>query len=342
MKTCVYGVFGNNIGDIVAWWQSARSADHVVALCVNSYDGTAKFLQNLGATVVVINHNTLNKSELLNIALNLTPVDTDVCVRLDAEQLLSPDWLTYLDQFFTADAAALAVFLEQPDRMDQPQTLRTLQIHSRHSAIWRGSCLPVLDVGEQKIINLDQKLITSYKRWVFDLDALKKSYNYEKTSTHLFLLARELMLNGQPQEASKLFREHFETFRSSEHEIGEACYWLSILEPDDALGWLRRGAAHAPWRRESWFYLSRLYRRYYNWIDTLSVCITGISLAGKAMHWLDNDQAHGCQLYIWGADAAIKLTLYDRARELLQQGLQQYPGNPDMLNMIDQLPNTGP
>jgi len=336
MKIGVYSVMGNNLTQIPVWWASAQAAESVHVLCVDSTDGTAKHLRQLGVKVTEIYNSQFGVSDLLNFSACCLPGDLDVCVRLMPHENMHPEWKSKIEENFQPGSGSLVCQIQQVDRMGRWQLCDTQAIHARNQTLWQGQARAEL-VTDLPSSRLDMTLFHTGEKPVYDVALLRRAISVEPSATNYFLLARELALTEQTQQAHELFLYHFNNFQDCVHQTGEVCKWLSILEPQEALGWLRKGVAVAAHRRENWFYLAQLYRRYYNWLDTLSVCTWGTSLHNKPGHWLVNDQAWSAQLYLWGADAAVKLNLRDQARELLQRGLDEDPNNSEIIAALQEL-----
>ncbi len=91
-KVCVYAICKNEVKFARRWYESVKEADYVVVLDTGSDDGTPDMLRELGASVTVEKITPWRFDVARNRSMELIPTDTDICVCVDLDEVMSPGW----------------------------------------------------------------------------------------------------------------------------------------------------------------------------------------------------------------------------------------------------------
>ena len=105
LSVAVYGICKDEERFIERCLLSAKDADVIVFGDTGSKDGTLKILKRLEKTlpqlkIVKLNAKPFRFDDARNAVLAHVPADIDVCVSLDADEILSPDWRTSLENAY--------------------------------------------------------------------------------------------------------------------------------------------------------------------------------------------------------------------------------------------------
>lgn len=97
LKLAVYAICKNETEHIESWLKSVQEADYICVLDTGSTDGTYEFLQKQS--------NVILRREIIepfrfdvarNKSLELVPEDVDICLPLDIDQLMTPEFANKL------------------------------------------------------------------------------------------------------------------------------------------------------------------------------------------------------------------------------------------------------
>lgn len=97
MKIAVYTITKNEEHFIPRWFESAKEADYLVLLDTGSTDNTVGVAKSLGIDVHVKTFSPWRFDHSRNHNLDLIPEDADMCIALDADEVLVPGWREHLE-----------------------------------------------------------------------------------------------------------------------------------------------------------------------------------------------------------------------------------------------------
>ena len=104
MKICVYAISKNEEKYVSRWVKSMKEADEIYVLDTGSTDNTVNKLQELGVNVTQKIITPWRFDIARNESLKLVPVDTDICVCTDLDEVFEPGWRKKLEEQWTKDA----------------------------------------------------------------------------------------------------------------------------------------------------------------------------------------------------------------------------------------------
>ena len=200
----VYIICKNEKEFIERCYHSVSDADHIVICDTGSTDGTYEILQDLLKVEKAYGRNTLVVKKIhispwrfddaKNVALSLLPSDVDVCISIDADELLENGWK---DTLKAAIAKDLITIGEIADRYihrfmtiwnwDKPLEKANVsehwheRIHGRHGYRWK---LPV-----HEVLSIDRMETVT---WLDNLMMIQKPNTTSKTRSYLALLEKSV------------------------------------------------------------------------------------------------------------------------------------------------------
>ena len=92
MKICVYTITKNEEKFIKRWAESAKDADLLLIADTGSDDDTVKIAKENGVAVHEICITPWRFDHARNASIALIPKDIDVCICLDADEIMEPGW----------------------------------------------------------------------------------------------------------------------------------------------------------------------------------------------------------------------------------------------------------
>ena len=97
-KIYVYAISKNEEKFAKRWYESVKSADGIYVLDTGSTDNTVKILKELGAKVTTKEIKPWRFDVARNESLKLVPLDADICVCIDIDEVISPGWREKLEE----------------------------------------------------------------------------------------------------------------------------------------------------------------------------------------------------------------------------------------------------
>ena len=101
MKICVYAICKNEEKHVNRWVESMKEADEIYVLDTGSTDQTKEKLENLGVKVTRKLISPWRFDNARNESLKLVPLDTDICVCTDLDEVFEPGWRKSLEEQWT-------------------------------------------------------------------------------------------------------------------------------------------------------------------------------------------------------------------------------------------------
>ena len=98
MKIVVYAISKNEEKFVDRWYQSMKEADEIYVLDTGSTDNTVEKLQSNGVHVISEIINPWRFDVARNKSLSYVPLDTDICVCTDLDEVLLPGWRKTLEE----------------------------------------------------------------------------------------------------------------------------------------------------------------------------------------------------------------------------------------------------
>lgn len=102
-KICVYAICKNEEKFVKRWYESVKEADNIYVLDTGSTDNTVDKLKELGVNVIVKEIKPWRFDVARNESLKLIPEDTDICVCIDLDEVISNGWRKKLEEIWDDD-----------------------------------------------------------------------------------------------------------------------------------------------------------------------------------------------------------------------------------------------
>ncbi|MGA1111054.1 MAG: tetratricopeptide repeat-containing glycosyltransferase [Ilumatobacteraceae bacterium] len=339
MRVAVYTIVKDEEQFISRWAESCRDADVRLVVDTGSVDGTLAAALKAGCDVRKIRVDPWRFDVARNMALDLVPDDVDMCVSLDADEVLTAGWREALEQMSPAVTRPRYkyVWSWKPDGTEG-LVYSGDKIHARHGYRWTHPVHEVLTptgVEVQEFVGLeihhhpDPSKSRSQYLPLLELAVSERPDD----DRNRFYLGRELMFNGRPDEAVTHLKRHLE-LSSWPAERATSMRYLSRLTGDRE-SWLLRACGETPDRREPWVELARFYYERRWWDQCYAACTRALVITVKPLEYLCEEEA-------WGAlphDLASVSAWYSGRRGVaLKHGwdaISADPNDPRLRNNVD-------
>lgn len=215
MKVAVYAIAKNEEQNVERWLNTVKDADGIYVLDTGSTDRTVELLRAGGANVTIWPvHKEFRFDSARNSAMDLIPLDYDLCVSLDFDEILVDGWRGQLNHF-TGDAANYTLVFSFDKGGNVTCSYPRLAIHKRRGFYWTYPAHEVL-VPSREGFDCDNTLPITVvhlpskpKAPGHYLDLLRIGYEENsKDPRALQYFARELMYCEQYAMANDIFQKH--------------------------------------------------------------------------------------------------------------------------------------
>jgi len=152
MKIAVYTITKNEESFIPRWFESCRDADELVILDTGSTDDTVKVARDLGIKVYEQVFSAWRFDAARNHNLDCISDDVDMCIALDADEVLVPGWREHLESIDPATTRPRYKYVwSWKDDGGEGLVYGGDKIHRRHGYYWKHPVHEVIRcAGEEK------------------------------------------------------------------------------------------------------------------------------------------------------------------------------------------------
>jgi tetratricopeptide (TPR) repeat protein len=334
MRIAVYTITKNEEQFISRWVESAKQADVVLIADTGSTDSTVQVAQKLGASVVSVNISPWRFDDARNAALAALPLDVDLCIALDADEVLVEGWREHLERLpgYVTRPRYKYVWSRNPDGTEG-LVYGGDKIHSRHGYRWKHPVHEVLvsSLGfeeKQEWCDLEIHHFPDHNKSRGQYSNLLEWATKEDPSDdrNAFYLGREYTYMGRFEDAGRELQRYLSLpnalwgpERSAAKRLLAKCY------PENAEQWLLEASKEAPDRREPWVDLAQLYYSRGRWEECYTVASQALLITQKPLEYI-------CDAYAWGAlpyDLAAIAAYHLGKEECLTLGLSALNIEPE-------------
>lgn len=304
MKVAIYTIALNEEQFVKRWYESAKDADYLLIADTGSSDKTVKLAKSLGINVVTVSVSPWRFDDARNAAMAALPLDIDMCISLDMDEVITPGWREPLEKAWKAGITRpkyTHVWSWNPDGTPGLEFAYD-HIHTRKNYRWKHPVHETLFAyGKQEVSAFIEGLQTHHhpdpsKSRAQYLPLLEMSVREDPWSDrNAYYYARELFFYGHYQEAGMEFERHLEMPTATwAPERAASMRYLAKIRPSNAHEWLHKAVIEAPGRREALVELAQLGYNESNWEYCYKYAIEALAIKEKPLDYL-------CEAFAWGA-----------------------------------------
>jgi hypothetical protein len=297
----VYTIVRDEEDQLARWAASARDADVLLVADTGSSDATVRRARGLGVEVHEIEVKPFRYDVARNHALDLLPSEIDLCVHLDADEVLLPGWRPELEQAWRRGATRVRCNYEWrwSDR-EPPLRFAASRVHARHGYRWLYPVHEQITPSGAELAldaNFEIQHLRDGSRPVAANLALLRTGVAERPADGrmVHLLANEARLNGLRLQATHYLRRVL-ALPIGRNERLHSYLMLSRLEPHQREDWTLRACSEFPERREPWLELARLHLGRGHWRAARAAAHRALAISEPADDYLANPAAWGHEL----------------------------------------------
>ena len=344
MKVAIYTIALNEEQFVKRWYESAKDADYLLIADTGSTDNTARVAQRLGINVVSINIKPWRFEDARNAALAMLPPDIDMCISLDMDEVITPNWREPLEKAWKAGVTRPRYKHVWSWNNDGSPGLEFAydHIHSRHGYRWKHPVHETLvPYSIEEVSSFVAGIETHHhpdksKSRSQYLNLLKLSVEEDPNSDrNAHYYARELYFNGKYSEAIKEFKRHLSLPSAKwKAERSASMRYLAKCDRSNAESWYKKAAEEDPTRREPLVELAMIFYSTSNWEECHRYSVKALSIKEKPLDYLCEDFAWGALPNDLAALSAYYLKKYKEAVAYGSSALSLDKSNERLLNNL--------
>lgn len=334
MKICVYAISKNEDAFVERFCNSARDADLILIADTGSTDRTRDLAEQCGASVHEICITPWRFDDARNAALSLVPRDVDVCVSLDLDEELQPNWREEIERVWAEDTTRLRYGFDWGAGI----VFKYEKIHARHGYRWTHPCheYPIPYGIEERYADTDMLMVIhkpdpTKSRGQY-LPLLEMSIAEDPNDPrNAFYYARELSFHGKWKEAVvecerylKLPEANWPNERCYAYRVMSRCY-SEMGDWEAAMRAARMGVVEAPYTREPWCEIAKLAYQRHQWAECYGAAMSALAVEHRELVYTVDPEVWGALPHDYASIAAWHLGLKDEARKQLELALQHAP-----------------
>jgi len=293
-KICVYAISKNEEKFVDRWVNSMKEADEIYVLDTGSTDNTVKKLKKLGVKVTKKKITPWRFDVARNESLKLVPIDTDICVCTDLDEVFVDGWRNKLEELWDKDTTRLAYnFNWLLDENNNPKVNFYIEkIHNRNDYIWTHPVHEVLTYIGNKTENkkyTNEITVNHYP----DTNKSRSSYlpllelsvkEHPEDDRNVHYLGREYMYYGKWNESIDTLIKHlklptatWKDERCASMRFIARCY-QRLNRFDEARMWLDKAMLEAPHLRDPFVERALLEYTQNNLDEVKKYCLKALEI----------------------------------------------------------------
>lgn len=337
MKVAIYTIALNEEQFVERWYESAKDADYLLIADTGSTDGTVEKAKALGINVVDVRVKPWRFDDGRNAALAALPEDIDMCISLDMDELITPNWRKPLEDAWKRGVTRPRykhVWSWNPDGTPGLEFSYD-HIHLRKGYRWRHpvhECLYAYGMDEKQEwldgVETHHHPDPSKSRAQY-LPLLEMSVKEDPhNDRNAFYFGRELYFYGQNERAAAELKRHLSlpTARWAP-ERAASMRFIAKASPSEAEEYLLKAVKEAPGRREALVDLAKLYYQRQDWNNSLKYAEEALAIKEKPLEYLCEAEAWGEAPHDYASIACYRLGMFDKALKYAEEAVAINPND---------------
>ena len=346
-KVCVYAICKNEEQFVERWMNSMCEADSIYVLDTGSTDNTVKKLKELGAIVKVEKITPWRFDIARNKSLDLVPIDFDICVCTDLDEVFNKGWRKELEKIWNNDSTRLAYnYNWSLDKNNKPLVNFYIEkIHNRKDYVWTHPVHEILNYigqNQEKKIYTDKIILNHYpdskKSRSSYLPLLELSVKEQpEDDRNMHYLGREYMYYGRWNESIDTLIKHLKLSTATWKD--ERCASMRFIARsyqalnryDEARMWLDKAILEAPYLRDPYIERAILEYKDENWSEVIYYVEGALKIKEHAKTYINEPFSWDHTPYDLLSLAYYNLGKFDEALSNITMALQFSPNDERLI-----------
>ena len=312
MKICVYAISKNEEKFVDRWFENVKEADEVYVLDTGSTDNTLKKLKEHGAIIKQEIINPWRFDVARNKSLDMVPIDTDICVCLDLDEVIEKGWRKKLENIWKKNTTRLRYNYNWSfDEYGNPAVNFYIEkIHSRNNYKWIHPVHEVLTFlsDNEKFITTDEITVNHYpdrnKSRSSYLPLLELSVKEDPNNDrNMHYLGREYMYYKMWNESIDTLIKHlnmksatWKDERCASMRFISRCY-INLKRYDEAKMWLDKAIKEAPYLRDPFVERALLEYKLENYPIVKEYCLKALQINKNTKSYINEPFSYDHTIY---------------------------------------------
>lgn len=345
MKVAIYTIALNEEQFVETWYNAAKDADYLLIADTGSTDKTVEKAEALGVNVVHVRVRPWRFDDGRNAALAALPDDIDMCISLDMDEVITPNWRKPLEDAWRRGITRPRYKHVWSWNEDGTPGLEFSydHIHARKGYRWRHpvhECLYVYGMEEKQEwldgIETHHHPDPSKSRAQYlpllEMSVKEDPYN----DRNAFYFGRELYFYGQNERAAAELKRHLAlpTARWAP-ERAASMRFIAKASPAEAEEYLLKAVKEAPGRREALVDLAKLYYQRQDWNNSLKYAEEALAIKEKPLEYLCEAEAWGEAPHDYASIACYRLGMFDKALKYANEAVAINPNDERLQKNVE-------
>lgn len=348
-KVCVYAICKNEEKFVDRWYDSVKEADEIYVLDTGSTDNTVSKLKSHGIFVKEEIINPWRFDIARNKSLEMVPMDTDICVCLDLDEVYEKGWRKILEEYWQEDTTRLRHVYNWKIENEKPVvTFYYEKTHKRIGYSWYHPVHEILkyELGNENIVTCNKIVLNHYpdnsKSRGSYLELLELSVKEDPLDDrNMHYLGREYMYYGRWNDCIDTLNRHLKLKsatwcdeRAASMRFIGRCY-KNLERYEEAKLWYQLAISEAPYLRDGYVEYAILMYQEKNYLEVINLLTKTLTIKKHELTYINEifswdytaDNMLACSYYYLGLyDIALfymnRAVKYDRNNKMLKDNLE--------------------
>lgn len=341
MKIAIYAPGKNEEKHAKAWADSCAEADYKIVIDTGSKDKTKEILAAEGVTVYDVRINPWRFDDAYNIAMSLVPEDADILICLHMDERLEKGWRQLLEKSWTPVTTRLRyTYVWNWNQDGTPgRSWAGDRIHARNGYRWLGATheglcarLPETQTScmELRILHYPDPKPKSDRDLALLQEAVREMPHDARMRAYL---GREYMYRRDNAKCIETYKE-FLTMSWDKAERQQAMCYLSNVDPENKIFWLKLASIEAPTHREPLVNLAQYYYEKQDWHHCREYAMKALDITVNPMDYTCTPEAWGSQPHDLASIAMWHMRMYRESLEQAKLALSKNPNDERLKNNL--------
>ncbi len=347
MKIAVYAICKNEEQFIDRWYNSMKEADSIYVLDTGSTDNSYNKLKELGVNVTKEIITPWRFDVARNHSLALVPLDYDICVCTDLDEVFISGWRKKLEELWNKDTTRLRYnYNWRLNEHNIPEVNFYIEkIHTRLNYHWIHPVHEVLQYEKEKevFITTDDITVNHYP----DNNKSRSSYlpllelsikEQPNDDRNMHYLGREYMYYGRWEDAIKTLKKHLELKtatwkdeRCASMRFIARCY-KALNNYNEAKVWLEKAIKEAPHLRDPFVERALLEYELHDWNQAINYCFKALDIKNNPKTYINEIFCYDHTIYDILSISFYEKGLYTFSLTAINEALKISPDNVRLQN----------
>ena len=352
-KVCVYAISKNEEKFVERWVNSMKEADEIYVLDTGSTDNTAGKLKEMGVNVTVSEIKPWRFDVARNTSLDLVPIDTDICVCTDLDEIFEAGWREKLEARWNEKVDKVKYNYNWSfDEFGNPATTFFIEkIHRREGYRWHHPVHEVLNVKEKELSILAPEITLNHYP---DKNKSRSSYlpllelsveECPEDDRNMHYLGREYMYYGKWNEAIETLKRHLNLNSSVWRDERAASMrfiarsYIGLDKKEEAKEWFEKAILEAPYLREGYVELANLYYLEENYLKTYELLQEASKIKEKPKTYINEEFCWNAYFYDLFSIVAYYLGKQEEAINYVKKAIELDRNNERLKGNLEIMQN---